>query len=54
MFDFIDIVGKAFIGQARQEARGEMGHDESVDLTAPVRLRLVPRAELESDRAQAA
>ena len=54
MFDFIDIVGKAFIGQARQEVRGELAHDESVDLTVPVRLTLVPRAELEVDRAQAA
>ncbi len=54
MFDFIDIVGKAFIGQARQEARGEMGYDESVDLTAPVRLRLLPRDESEGSLAQAA
>ena len=54
MFDFIDIVGKAFIGQARQEVRGELGDDASVQRNAPVRLALVPRDELETDRAQAA
>ena len=54
MINWIDMIGQAFLGQARHEADAEMGFDGSVGRYASPHLTLIPRDEMAGDRAQAA